>query len=162
MAAVFSAEQLARAVHEAAIKHKTTPPQVEAVLERRPNAPGATKLRAALRGDAKLLLSRLEKRFIALLKQAKLPLPQTNRPAGGRFVDCRWPEHKLTVELDSYTYHHTRHAWEQDHERQRQAYARKDRFRSYTWGDVFERPAGPLAELSDLLRPECPKVSRRR
>ncbi len=48
----------------------------------------------------------------------------TNRPAGGRRVDCRWPEHRLTVELDSYRYHASRYAWEQDRRREREAYAR--------------------------------------
>ncbi|MBA3839026.1 MAG: hypothetical protein H0X55_01815, partial [Thermoleophilaceae bacterium] len=40
-----------------------------------------------------------------------------NRPAGGRRVDCRWPAHPVTVELDSYRFHHSRHAWEQDRRR---------------------------------------------
>jgi hypothetical protein len=74
-------------------------------------------------GDAERILSKLEKAFIRLLKANGLPLPVTNRPAGGRFVDCRWPEHKLTVELDSYRYHRSRHAWELDRKRERQAYA---------------------------------------
>jgi hypothetical protein len=104
-----------------------------------------------MRGDVHITLSKLEKRFLALLREAALPLPQTNRPAGGRRVDCRWPEHRLTVELDSYTYHHTRHAWEQDRRRDREAHARGDEFRRYTWGDVFDHPALMLAELRALL-----------
>jgi hypothetical protein len=80
-----------------------------------------------------------------------LPLPVTNRPAGGRRVDCRWPDRRLTVELDSYTYHRSRHAWEQDRRREREAYARGDEFRRYTYGGVFERPARMLAELRSLL-----------
>jgi len=99
----------------------------------------------------KVLLSKLEKKFIERLKEASLPLPETNRPAGGRRVDCRWPEHNLTVELDSYAYHHSRHAWEQDREREREAHARGDQLRRYTWGDVFDRPVRMITELSQLL-----------
>jgi hypothetical protein len=66
----------------------------------------------------------------------------------------RWPEHPLTVELDSYTYHRSRHAWEQDRRREREAYARGDQFRRYTYGDVYERPAQMLGELAGLLRHE--------
>lgn len=77
------------------------------------------------------------------------------RAAGGRYVDCRWPEHRLTVELDSYRYHASRHAWEQDRLREREAYARGDDFRRYTWGDVFEDPGPMLTELRALL-PETP------
>ena len=130
---------------------RTKPHHVEAVLKRKPNAPGATTLRRVLRGDERVLLSQLEHAFIALLRANNLPLPQTNRRKGAHWVDCRWPERKLTIELDSYAFHHTRHAWEQDRRREREAYARGDQFRRYTWGDVFERPDATAAELRQLL-----------
>ena len=127
------------------------PAQVEAVLARRPNSPGAANLRAALRGEARVTLSPLERRFLKLLTEAGLSLPETNRRAGAHWVDCRWPEKRLTVELDSYRYHHTRHAWEQDRRRERRARARGDEFRRYTWGDVYEDRRFMLAELRALL-----------
>ena len=97
------------------------------------------------------LLSKLERDFLALLRAARLPWLQTNRPAGGRYVDCRWPQYSLTVELDSYRYHHTRHAWEQDRRREREARARGDEFRPYTYGDVADHRMLVLAELQALL-----------
>ena len=144
----LSLAHLARACHEAGVLHKTTPRHVERIL--RANAPGAGKLNAVMRGDAKVLLSKLERKFIERLKAASLPLPETNKVAGGRRVDCRWPDHNLTVELDSYTYHRSRHAWEQDRRREREAYARGDQFRRYTWDDVFEYPDAMMAELEQL------------
>ena len=77
----------------------------------------------------------------------------TNRPAGGRRVDCRWPEQRLTVELDGYRFHNSRHSWEQDRRREREARARGDEFRRYTYGDVTEDPTLMLAELRTLLLP---------
>jgi hypothetical protein len=74
-----------------------------------------------------------------------------NRRVDGRYVDCRWPEHHLTVELDSYRYHHSRHAWEQDRQREREARTRGDEFRRYTWLDVDERQAPMLTDLRQLL-----------
>ena len=56
-------------------------------------------------------------------------------------MDCHWPGRRLTVELDGYRYHSSRHAWEQDRRREREARARGDEFRRYTYGDVFESPA---------------------
>ena len=94
------------------MRHRTTPAQIEAVLGRWPSSPGAAKLRRILYGDVRVTLSELEARFQARLREADLALPQTNRPAGGRRVDCRWPKHRLTIELDGYRYHHSRHAWE--------------------------------------------------
>ncbi len=104
-----------------------------------------------LRGDEPVTLSQLERRFLALLTEHRLPLPITNRRTDSHYIDCRWPEHALTVELDSYRYHHTRHAWEQDRQRERNAHARGDQHRRYTWHDVFEDPTHMLAELRALL-----------
>jgi len=150
LAASLSLDALARACHEAGVRYGTTPAQVHAVLAS--NAPGARKLRQILHGDTRVTLSKLEKRFLQLVRDTGLPLPKTNRPAGGRRVDCRWPDHRLTVELDSYRFHHSRHAWEQDRRRDREARARGDELRRYTWRDVFEDPALMLAELRTLLR----------
>jgi very-short-patch-repair endonuclease len=105
-------------------------------------------------GDTRVTLSKLESRFLGRMRTAKLPLPETNRPAGGRRIDCRWPEQCLTVELDGYRYHSSRHAWEQDRRREREAYARGDDFRRYTYDDVFEDPELMLAELRKLLKPD--------
>jgi very-short-patch-repair endonuclease len=151
LAAVLSAHELARACHEAGINHGTTPNAVEAVLERRKGSPGVSQLRRVLRGEVRVTLSKLEDRFLARLVEAALPLPETNRAAGGRRLDCRWPQQRLTVELDGYRYHRSRHAWEQDRRRERAAHARGDDFRRYTYGDVFEDPRQMLVELRDLL-----------
>lgn len=151
LAAVLALDDLARACHEAGVLYRTTPAQVEAVLAHQPSAPGAANLRRVLNGEARVSLSALEKRFLGRLAAESLVLPVTNRPAGGRRVDCRWPELRLTVELDSYRYHASRHAWEKDHRREREARARGDDFRRYTYGDVFEEPELMMAELRGLL-----------
>jgi hypothetical protein len=151
LAADLPLDALARACHEAGVRYRTTPAHVAAVLQHRPNTPGAGKLKRIIEGDAPVTLSALERRFLELLREHGLPLPQTNRPAGAHRVDCRWPDRRLTVELDSYRFHHSRHAWEQDRRRERDARARGDELRRYTWGDVFEQPAPMLAELRRLL-----------
>ncbi len=156
LAAVLSVDALARACHEAGVLYGTSPAQVEEVLSRRPVSPGAAKLRRVLRGDVRVTLSTLERKFLARLRAAGLPLPETNRVAGGRRVDCRWPDHRLTVEVDGYRFHRSRHAWEQDRRREREARARGDEFRRYTYGDVVEEPRYMLGELRGLLTPSRP------
>ena len=129
LAAVLPVDALARACHEAGVRHSTRPSHVEAVLARYPRPKGAAKLRQILHGEVHVTLSKLEARFLERLREANLLLPpDTNRPAGGHRVDCRWPEQRLTVELDSYRYHRSRHAWDQDRWRERQARARGDDF----------------------------------
>jgi hypothetical protein len=151
LAADLPLSALARACHEAGVKYRTTPNQVNEVLKRRPNATGAANLKEILTGHVPVSLSALERRFLMLLSEAGLPLPITNKPAGTYRVDCRWPHHPLTVELDSYRYHNSRHAWEQDRQRERQARARGDQFRRYTHKDVLERPEPMLEDLRQLL-----------
>jgi hypothetical protein len=150
MAAQSTAPELAEIFHHAVVRFRVKPHHVEAVLERWPNARGAKTLRRVIRGDERALLSELERGFVAVLKRAGLPLPETNIPKDGHWVDCHWPEYDLTVELDSYQFHSTRHAWEQDHRRQRTARRRGD-YRRYVWGDVFEEPEATVAELRQLL-----------
>jgi hypothetical protein len=148
LASVLAIDELARACHEAGIRFGTAPGEVEAMIGRQR---GTGDLRRVLRGDVHVSLSKLERGFLALMQREGLPLPVTNRPAGGRYVDCRWVEKRLTVELDGYRYHSSRYAWELDRRREREAYARGDQFRRYTWGDVFEETGPMLRELRSVL-----------
>ena len=59
LAAVVYAGELARAVHEAGIRHGTTPSDIEAVLAQRPTSPGAGRPREVIHGDQGSLLSQL-------------------------------------------------------------------------------------------------------
>ena len=151
LAAELPETDLARACHEAGVRYRITPRAIEAVLERRPNSPGARKLRRIMHGEVRVTLSELEKRFLELLRAQELPLPVTNRPAGSTRVDCRWPEYGLTVELDSYQFHNSRHSWERDRMREREARARGDDLRRFSHDDVIERPAVMLRELRSFF-----------
>jgi very-short-patch-repair endonuclease len=151
LAGALTIEQLARACHEAGVRYRTTPAQVESVLSRRANSPGARNLLEVMHGGAPVSLSQLERRFNRIARQRGYPLPKTNRVYGAHRVDCRWPEHRLTVELDSYRYHNSRYSWEQDRQREREARMRGDEFRRFTYGDVFEDRTYMLRELDELL-----------
>jgi hypothetical protein len=61
-------------------------------------------------------LSPIEIDFLALCREAGLPLPQVNVLVDGRLIDFFWPEARLIVETDGYTYHNDRPAFERDHE----------------------------------------------
>ncbi|MEA2150845.1 MAG: hypothetical protein QOD69_2675 [Solirubrobacteraceae bacterium] len=137
-------EQLTRMCHEAWVHHRAGAERVEACIARNPRKPGAAKLRRAQLAD--VTLSELEHRFVALLADHDLPKPRTNIDHAGDKVDCHWPALDLTIELHSYRYHATRHAFEQDLARRR----RSDHI-AYSYGDVFERPHQTAAELAAAL-----------
>ncbi len=122
------------------------------MLKRKPNAKGAGKLRAIISGEQKVTLSKLERRFLQRLREAGLALPQTNVVAGTKRIDCRWPKQRLTVELNSFTFHNSRASWEGDYQREREARDRGDEFRRFTWTDVYESPAYMRRQLVELLR----------
>lgn len=104
IAADLPLDALARACHEAGFRYGTTPAQVDAVMRR--GDTGARKLRSIMRGEhARSRRASWSARFVELLEQHDLPLPQTNGRAGTKRVDCRWREQQLTVELDSYRFH---------------------------------------------------------
>lgn len=153
LASSLPLSRLSRACHEAGVKYGTTPSQVEEVLARHRTTLGAGKLREVMRGEVRVTQSRLESRFLRLLTDNGLPLPdETNQPAGTFRVDARWHHPPVTVELDSYRFHNSRHSWERDRRREREARARGDDFRRYTYGDVYENPLAMLRELSSVLR----------
>ncbi|MEA2219634.1 MAG: hypothetical protein QOJ35_2260 [Solirubrobacteraceae bacterium] len=135
-----SPAELARACHEAWIRHRVRPHHIQACIARNPGKPGAAKLLRALGTD--VTLSALEDAFLALLRTHRLPLPRTNIDRHGDRVDCHWPHLDLTVVLLSYTFHAARAAFEADVARRR----RSDHL-AFTYGDVHERPTQTLGEL---------------
>lgn len=152
LAAGLPLDDLALAAHRAWTENRVGGEQVAAILARHPKAPGRAKLRAVALGEAPVTIGELERRFRRRLREAGLPMPdQSNRVVGSFRVDCRWVTERLTVELDSFGFHNSRVAWERDHRRAREAYARGDEHRRYTYADVLEDPAAMLAELAGLL-----------
>lgn len=144
LAPITAPADLARACHEAWVRHGVTLPYVEACIARNPGKPGAAKLRRAMGAD--VTLSFLEQGFLVLLDAYGLPRPRTNIDRHGDKVDCYWAQIDLTVELVSYRFHATRYGFETDVARRR-----RSSHLAYTYGDVFERGAATAAELAVRL-----------
>jgi hypothetical protein len=144
IAPTTSQDQLVRACHEAWVRWRTGPPQIEACIARNPTKKGAARLRRALGSDVRL--STLEDAFLKLMRAHELPLPRTNIDHKGDKVDCHWPQLNLTIELLSYRFHGSRQAFEQDVARRR-----RSNHIAYTYGDVVERNTRTAAELRRLL-----------
>jgi len=140
----LSPVELTRACHEAWVLYGVTPRHVQACIARNPAKPGVAKLRAALGSD--VTLSKLEDAFLALLRKHGMPAPRTNVDHHGDKVDCHWPAIGLTVELLSYRFHASRRAFEADVARRR-----RSSHVAFTYGDVFERGAQTIGELSRAI-----------
>ncbi len=145
LAPVTEPALLGRACHEAWVRHRVGVAHVKACIARNPAKNGASKLLHALGADT--TLSDLESGFLELLERHGLPRPRTNIDHHGDKVDCRWTQQELVVELMSFRYHATRHAFEADVARRR-----RSNHVAYTYGDVFERGADTAADLAKRLR----------
>jgi predicted transcriptional regulator of viral defense system len=124
------------------------------VLNRAGNRKGATKLRAALAAylpEPAFTRSELEKRFLALCKEAGIPKPHVNLFGDGKEVDFRWPDRGLIVEVDSLRHHGTRAAFERDRRRDQELTTRGWRVVRFTWRQVVGEPDRVAATLASLL-----------
>ncbi len=151
LAPAMDDDSFARLCHEAGVKYRTTPRQVKTVMARRGRCNGANRIRRVMAGETKVALSVLERAFLDVLEAEGLPLPDTNTRVGNHRVDCRWVDQGVTVELDSFRYHNSKHSWDHGYGREREARARGDEFRRFTYDDVFEDQTYMLAELRKLL-----------
>jgi Transcriptional regulator, AbiEi antitoxin len=145
LAAQLDLDDLSLAFDEAWHRYRIGPGHVDRILIGRRGPPGAEKLRLVMGHDAELVLSRLERAFIALLRAHGLPLPLTNIRVGAHRIDCHWPDLNLILELDSFAFHNSRTSWESDRSRERAARATETEHQRLTWYDVVEEP-GPTVE----------------
>jgi very-short-patch-repair endonuclease len=93
---------------------------VEDLLARTVGHPGHGRLRRAiaLYKASSFTRSGLERRFLELCLEARLPQPRMNFVVHGFELDCYWPEFRFAVELDVFETHGSRAAFERDRERQ--------------------------------------------
>lgn len=118
----------------------------------RPSTRGLPRaLRALLESHAAgstLTRSELEERFLALIRTHALPRPLVNAELLSLTVDFLWPQAALVAELDGRATHDTRHAFEDDRDRDSMLMAAGFRVMRFTWRDVARRPA----VVADRLR----------
>jgi predicted transcriptional regulator of viral defense system len=158
LAAVLTPTQLERAINEAESRRLGDPLPLAALVARYPRRRGVPAIRRLL--DAQqvgrhITRSELEIQFLAVLDAHGIPRPQTNARVHLREtspeIDCLWPAHKVTVELDSYDNHTTRAAFERDRARDRALQAAGYRVLRITWRQLHDEPHGIARQLEPLL-----------
>lgn len=115
----FDKRQMERLLVEADRSGQLSWPALWAVLDRPGGRTGVGRLRCVAREvDPSAVETRSppEVDFLAICREAGLPLPQVNVLVEGKLVDFYWPKARVIVETDSYTYHGDRPAFERDHE----------------------------------------------
>jgi Protein of unknown function (DUF559) len=156
LAAVVPPHHLRRAVERADQAELFDLRAVQRVLDAHPRRAGRQPLTALLADVAEhgetVTRSALEARLLHLCLDAGLPRPQVNRYDGVRESDFRWPDRRLIVEVDSWTFHgRTRRAFDGDRVRDRALLREGWRVARFTDRQIVSDPVGVLAELTDFL-----------
>jgi very-short-patch-repair endonuclease len=95
--------------------------------------------------------SELEQRFVEFCREHRIPMPAMNVALEGFEVDAHWPGTPLVVELDSFTHHSPRSAFESDRERDLVLGLAEYRVVRVTWRMVTERPEKLEQRIRRLL-----------
>jgi very-short-patch-repair endonuclease len=113
-------DPLEAAINEADKLDLVHPEELRVAIDRYPGVPGAGVLARLLdRRTFATTDSVLERRFLAIVRRAGLPKPETGRRVNGFKVDFYWPELGLVVETDGLRYHRTPAQQAKDHSRDR-------------------------------------------
>lgn len=140
LAAALNGPALERTINEADRLDLIDPEALRAQLPEHGGEPGVVRLRSRLdRHIFRLTDSELERRFMALVRQAGLPPPLTQQWLNGYRVDFYWPRLGLVVETDGLRYHRTPTAQSRDLRRDRaHVVAGMSRLRFTHWEVVHE------------------------
>jgi very-short-patch-repair endonuclease len=152
LAAELPTEGVEDAVNEADRLDLVRTAHLRAALDHSPR-PGTGQLKRIL--DAQTFsraANALERRFLAIVRDAGLPVPSTQRRLGRYRVDFFWPALGFVVETDSLRHHRTAAEQAVDLGRD-QAHARSGlRSLRFTHSQVFHRPDHVREVLVDAVR----------
>jgi very-short-patch-repair endonuclease len=149
LATRLGAGQLEGAVSEADRLDEIDPERLRQALEQLKGRKGAKALARLLdRRSFRLTESQLERRFLAIVRRAGLPLPQTQQHVNGLRVDFWWPDYRLVVEADGLRYHRTPAEQARDRRRDQAHIAARLTPLRFTHSQVAREPA----EVERLLR----------
>ncbi len=90
--------------------------QLRDVVRRMTGHRGAPIMRRLLerRDDGGVTRSEAERLFLALVREAGLPEPETQVRLAGYTVDFLWRKERVGFEIDGYQFHTSRHAFDRD------------------------------------------------
>jgi len=119
VAAVGTRDELVDVIDAGLALRRFTPGDLKVLLERHRGRRGAARLAEVMADDSAMAISRsrAEKALLRLIRDAGLPMPDTNVKFGRFEADFLWREQRVIVELDSATYHSGPGVFQRDREK---------------------------------------------
>jgi very-short-patch-repair endonuclease len=146
-----SERQLTRAVNDARLSGHLRLAALQDVIARFPRHPGAGRLRPLTFTPDAPTRSWLENEFMAFVERYNLPRPRLNTKFAGREVDALFEAERLIVEIDGYSTHSNRYAFEDDRERDANSLALGAGTVRITRERLTQRPAAEAERLHAIL-----------
>jgi very-short-patch-repair endonuclease len=124
---------------------------VRALLDRSPGHAGLGLLGSLLDGGPAFDCSVAERRLLELLRRSGLPEPRMNVRVGPYEVDACWPDLRVVVEFDGFTFHGDRMAFRKDRRKSADLQARGFDVVPVVWDDLNSRPERVVAVVAAVL-----------
>jgi very-short-patch-repair endonuclease len=134
----LSHAELERACAEALVRRLVTHDELEAA-------------RLVAPGTAAPTRSALERRFLSVARRAGLPRPRVNHAVGPYEIDFAWPRQRVLVEVDGWSTHGHRFAFERDRARDAELAAMGYVVLRFTWRQVRDDPLLVAARVARAL-----------
>lgn len=164
VAEVVDRNRLQRTLEEAERHQLLDLAAIERLLQRSSGRRGLAPLGAALESLRPVpeTRSELERSFVALCRDSNLPPPAVNTVVEGLEVDATWRQARLVVELDGYTFHRTRGAFERDRDRDARLLLAGYQVLRVTARRLRDDPDSVVATIRRLLGAASPVAPARR
>lgn len=153
IAATASAKELTHAIDEGLARRLFSSRELDDVLARNRPCRGAARL-AAILGDptaTAVSRSKREKRLLEAIRDAGLPMPETNVPFGRFELDFFWRRERLVVEVDGETFHRGPGSVRRDREKALAVHAAGLEMLRFTGEHVLKRLPMVLATIAGAL-----------
>ena len=153
LSALLGGREMERVLAQAERLHRIDQHTLQSLAVNHAGRPGAPLLRALLQNETGPALTRseAEERFLALIRKAQLPAPETNVLLGEYEVDFLWRRERLVVEVDGFAFHSSRENFEIDRRRDARLTAGGLSVMRVTWRQVVQEPTAIVARLAQAL-----------
>jgi very-short-patch-repair endonuclease len=152
LAASLPSRDLERALVESLANRRTSRDEILILTDRHPRHAGAVRLRALLEaGEPAHTRSEAEDRFLALVRDVRLPRPEVNVTIEGFEVDCLWRAARLVVEVDGAAFHSTTGRRSADKRRDATLAAAGYRTIRFGWDQLMSEPNLVQVQVAQAL-----------
>jgi very-short-patch-repair endonuclease len=153
LATLLEADELESVLAEALGRGLVDRRDLDELLGRSRGRRGVSRLRPliVLADGAGLTRSEAERELRRVLELAGLPQPRANPRISRHEVDFLWREQRLILEVDGYTFHSGRRAFEQDRARQADLVAAGYSVVRVTWLQLTTKPMTVVARIASAL-----------